>query len=198
MGSAGTSLAGYDMTIYGKDKVNQYFDFTTVDTEGYGSGACKGALTKYETEPVNDEIISFGKENGMDLEGYEKKTLEFYLDCYDDAFTSVGAKYYIWVEDFYDDKLFNDNCVDGIDTYGEKYRSYKINYNGEEKYVYQWITWVDGYDAGYYTARPTVSLLVPEGYDGIVAGFSAGDIDASGTYLWEAYVKDKFFLYRLD
>ncbi len=136
----------------------------------------------------------------MSLEGYEKKTAQFAFDFYDtDVFTHEDSpNYYIWVEDYYDDQLFNETCVDNIDTYGERYRRYTINYNGEEKYVYQWIEYTSGEDAGYWTARSNVTLLVPEGYDGLIAGFSASDVKDDGLCIWENYEKDKFFLWRLN
>ena len=197
--TGGGTLAEYDIKTDNNEQ--EWYDFITgTGVDPYAEGKAKGALLNYTTEQLSPEILDFAEENDMDLDGYVKKTAEFQIDFNDtDVFTNDDKiNYYIWVEDYYDDEFFNDTCEDKIDSYGESYRRYKIKYNDEEKYVYQWITFESNEDSGYWIAKATVTLLVPEGYDGMVAGFSSSNIDPSNAYIWDNYEKDKFFLYRLD
>jgi hypothetical protein len=178
-------------------KLGTYYQFDTIAADDSGDvGTVDCAIVEYSTDPLTQEQIDFGKENDMNLDGYVRKYIHMDIKSNDDAFTDVGYYYYVWIEDYYSTELADESFESLTDSYDENYARFKINYKGEEKYVYYWIVWNESEEDGYYIARPEIMIFVPDDYEGLVCGVSNYDEDYYSLY--ESYDEDNFHLFRLD
>ena len=149
--------------------------------------------TKYESEAVSDEVLAFGKENGFDLTGYERKRVELEMD-FDatDNFDKYGAMVRPWIEDWYNVDLFEDSMEEFTDSYEENYYRAKIIVNGKEQFVYLWYDY--DFDLQKRHMSQSFVALVPAGYDGVVVGISDARLPDTEDHIYKIYDKDKFLL----
>ena len=138
-------------------------------------------------------MLSFGKDNGMDLAGYERKQAVFEIDFEaTKAFDENGAAMHPWIEDWYNVDQFKNSCEKLVDTYDTEYYRGEITYKGKKQYVYAWHDFQ--FDLKKRHMKETFTVLVPAGYDGMVVGVSGAQIKAdTDTPIYEVY-DEKIFL----
>ena len=104
------------------------------------------------------------------VEGYEWSTARLELLFNDRNAWMYGASFSFGFMDYYDMEL----CADSMEEIDESSYQYTVNYNGEEYSECRFIvTGSDWSEWRYGTSSLTldVAFRVPEGYDGVVAGF---------------------------
>ena len=138
-----------------------------------------GTLTflQYDTEPADAAIISFGKENNMDLEGYRVHTLISQVDFTQPDAYDRGVLVTRYTGDYYDLDLLTETFETLTDTYEEDYYRYEVDFNGERKYIYYYVESDWNYYDTYLEYSETTTFLIPDGYDGVVRGFVYPQMD---------------------
>jgi len=138
-----------------------------------------GDLTflKYESTPVTDEMIRFGSENNMDLNGYDKRILKSQVVFTQSDLRSRGAIVRQFFTDYYDIDQVDNSYETLTDSYGENYYRFQVTVNGSPVYAYLYTDggWTDMESHMEYS--DTSTLLVPSGYDGIVRGYVSPNVD---------------------
>ena len=177
-------------------KLNKAYTFTTnTDKKRDVTGKVKVTFTEYSSEPVTDEMLKFGTENGMNLKGYVRKVIKFKLVFTDQVFLDNGVHFYSTLNDYNNIKLFDDSREDFTDTYDASYSRHKILMKGKEKYVYKWHNVEYKHTNNSITAEGQYTLLVPATYDGLVAGVRNGSV--ADKYIYEVYSKEDACMIRL-
>ncbi len=151
-------------------------------------------VTQYETSILNEEILAFGKDNGMDLDGYECKTVTIRSEVSaEDA--AKNWSYTYWTEDKYHVDLLNETIEKGIiDSFGGEYSRFMIEYNGKKQYVYRWIV----HSSDNISKTLNFTFLLPKGYDGLVVGVSGGQYKTQdGQSIYDVYDGKDFYLFSL-
>ena len=146
---------------------------------------------KYTSEAASQEIINFGKDNNMDLTGYERKQVVLEIDFEkSEAFEKNGAALLPWICDWYNIDLYNSTEEKLTDSYDTEYYRAQVKVNGKKKYVYIWHSF--DFQHKNYHMQETFTALVPAGYDGIVVGVADSRIDVEGKHIYDVFEKDKF------
>ena len=152
--------------------VNEDYKYPGVYDDGTNETAY-GTLTflYYDSNPADDELIAFGKENGMDLEGYDRRMLSSQIDFTQADARDRGVLVTRYIGDYYDMNLLNETFETLTDSEGETYYRYEVDNHGKRQYVYYFIEdeWKDW--GTYLEYTETDYFLVPSDYDGVVRGF---------------------------
>lgn len=152
--------------------VNEDYNYPGIYDDGSKETAY-GTLTflNYITIPADEELIADGKENGMELEGYDLGSLSAQIDFTQSDANERGVLVTRYIGDYYDQDLLNDTYEKLTDTDGEDYYRYEVDNNGKRQYVYYYVQseWKDWETYLEYTE--TDYFLFPSGYDGIIRGY---------------------------
>jgi len=175
--------------------LNREYKYPGVYDDG-GTEIPYGSLffTDYTVEPLTEEILDYGSENGMDLAGYEKKTLSSKISFYQEDAYDRGVVITRYMTDYYDLNCLEDSGESFEDSYGETYFRYEIDDNGTKKYVYYFIEsdWEDTENLVEYSE--TAIFLAPAGYDGLVRGYLNPNLDD----VTEGKAGEDYFLFRMQ
>ena len=174
--NAGADFIKYDIPC--DMEINKDYRYPGVYDDNHDETAY-GTLTflQYDTEPADAAIISFGKENDMDLEGYRVHTLVSQVDFTEPDAYDRGVLVTRYTGDYYDLGLLTDTFVTLTDSYEEDYYRYEVDFNGERKYIYYYVESDWNYYDTYLEYSETTTFLIPDGYDGVVRGFVYPEMD---------------------
>ena len=156
----------------------------------------KVTFTEYSKEKVGQDTIEFGRQNGIDLTGYEKKVLKYRVDFDDEVFETYGYDYIWEVNDYYDVDLLDDTFVRMTDTTGASFYKIRFRIDGKETDGYFWTTVEKLTKDGHVSVEEAFYVFVPSGYDGIVIG--PGNRMVSGDHIYDFYKVEDFCFFRLD
>ena len=152
--------------------VNEDYKYPGLYDDGTDETAY-GTLTflYYDSNPADDELIAFGKENGMDLEGYDRRMLSSQIDFTQADAKDRGVLVTRYIGDYYDMNLLNETFETLTDSEGETYYRYEVDNHGKRQYVYYFIEdeWKDW--GTYLEYTETDYFLIPADYDGVIRGF---------------------------
>ena len=172
-------------------------DITGRSTDGYEVPLMgKVSVDAFTRTGVSEDVMSFGRENGIDFSDYEELRVRYHAFFEDSRMYTIGLTIMPCSYDFYNVKLYEDTKVTFADNYDEEYARFTIKYNDRERYVYRWITsnWTDYNDYVVYDCE--VIYYVPAGYDGIVYGFRDPSHSENG-YIYDNYDSSCYQLFRL-
>ena len=152
--------------------VNEDYKYPGLYDDGTDETAY-GTLTfiSYVSIPADEDLIADGKENGMELEGYDLRSLSSQIDFTQADASERGVLVTRYIGDYYDQDLLNDTYEKRTDTDGEEYFRYEIENSGKRQYVYYYVIseWKDW--GTYLEYTETDYFLVPSDYDGVIRGF---------------------------
>lgn len=133
--------------------------------------------------------------------GYEWHIIRMSLSFSDENSINDGFDYNYLISDFYDIEGFKHSFVYDqalgcntftVNWYGKDYPECRESSSISRG---EWEKSGDGFKK---TVEITWTLLLPEGYDGIVVGVRSSGIDTEGKhYIYEYYEPDAFLLYRV-
>ena len=156
----------------------------------------KVSVDAFTRTGVSEEVMAFGKENGLDSSNYEELRVRYHAFFDDTRLYTIGLTIMPCSYDYYNVKLYEDTKVEFYDNYESEYDRFTIKYKDKERYVYRWITsnWTDYNDYAVYDCE--IIYYVPAGYDGIVYGFRDPAHDENG-YIYDNYDSSCYQLFRL-
>lgn len=183
---------------YGDLEVGMPVDFRTVCNHDRSQHTVGSLLIgDYRREDVTEEMIAFGRENGIDMNYVEKLTVEASIYFDDENAHKYGVYFKNLLFDVYSTDMFENSMVELIDSYGEKYERYDVMFNGNAN-VYRWDSYTmekEETSAVWFTE--TWTFIVPKGYTGLMIGYKDAADEYTG-YAYENYSPEVYRLFRLD
>ena len=153
-------------------QVNTDYRYPAIFTDG-DSETVYGTVrfTNYTRSPVDQAQLDFGRENQMDLTGYDLCVLESAVTFDGSEARDRNLSIRRMMTNYYDVYTYDDSFEAFTDSYGEEYTRFTVNYNGQERYIYLWDSneWRLLDNGAQYTE--SITFLIPGGYDGVVHGF---------------------------
>lgn len=179
--------------------------YTTPINDGSGF-TTTGTLTleSCTVEPVSEDTVAFGLENGLDFTGYEMWRLHAVTDFRTYEAVNYGVRTMTLFLNYYDIAAASASSYTFYDTLGNECARYTVEYNGEQRYLYKWL------DSS-FTLAPVpedpaytralgffdLRVLVPADYDGVIFGFANEALYAEGTKTADVFDPAQVFLHRL-